>query len=157
MFWRLGYRCLQLLTHRSGMLRDFTGWVGVSWARCPAGVFPRCSWVAAMGLSGSAQPASTATMDTAATMLLPALPAWHRADRCSLTAIKDSRRHFIDEWAVDACLLVSCGKQLWCRILYSSQSSLEKVSSLPFWSFCKASAMFHAGYSWFLWKGVIPT
>lgn len=49
-----------------------------------------------------------------------------------LTAIKDSRRHFIDEWVVDACLLVSCGKLLWCRILYSSQSSSEKVSSLSF-------------------------
>lgn len=82
-----------------------------------------------MGPSGTAQPASTAPVGIIATMLLPALPMWHRADRCLLTAIKDSRRHFINEWVVDSYLLVSCGKLLWCWILCSSQSSLENVSS----------------------------
>lgn len=114
------------------MLRGLSGWVGVSWAWCPSGAFPRCTQVVAVGLSGAAQPASTAPVGTAPTRLVPALSTWHGADRCLLTAIKDSRRHFIDKWVVDAYLLVSCGKLLWCWILYSSQSSLEKVSSLPF-------------------------
>lgn len=117
------------------MLWDFSGWAGVSWARCPAGAFPRCARVVAVGAvrsSTACQPASTAPVGTAATTLLPAFPMQHGADRCLLTAIKDSRRHFIDEWVVDAYLLVSWGKLLWCWILYLSQSSLEKVSSLPF-------------------------
>lgn len=96
----------------------------------------------AMGPSGTAQPASTAPVGTTATMLLPAVPTWHRADRCLLTAIKDSRRSFINYWVVDAYLLVSCGKLLWCRILCSSQSSLENVSSLPFWSVLQSICYF---------------
>lgn len=65
---------------------------------------------------------------------VPSFPMWQKADRRLLTPIKDSKRHFIDEWVIDAYLLASWGELLWCRILYSSRSSLEKVSSLPFGS-----------------------
>lgn len=62
---------------------------------------------------------------------VPSFPMWQKADRHLLTPTKDSRRHFIAEWVIDAYILASWGELLWCWVLYSSQSSLQKVSSLP--------------------------
>ena len=142
MFLRLTYCCLQ--SQHPGLQRCQISLVKLESAEPSArmghflGTHGRLGWAP----SQAAQHTSLAATFLSAPPVLP-FPMWQKADRHLLTPIKDSRRHFIDEWVIDGYLLASWEELLWWRILYSSQSSLEKGSSLPFgsvlWSICYVS------------------